>query len=354
MNKILEIKTINKKYEIIIKEKSIISFINKEKKFGKKIFIIIDNKLKYIIDNIKENYNTKIVKISGGEKIKSIEHYTKTTLELLKKKIDRDSTIIAIGGGSIGDLSGYITSTILRGVKFILIPTTLLSQVDSSIGGKNGINTIYGKNLIGTFFHPDKVIIDTSVLASLSKREIKSGYAEILKHALIKNKDFYSWLSTNFPKIIKLDKKFITHAITESIKIKKFFVESDEKEHLKNSSSRAMLNFGHTFGHALETLSKFNKLTHGEAISIGMAVESKISKNMKLISEEEYTDLINHLKDVGLPFEDSRISSDKFFNLMLSDKKNTHNKINLVLLKNIGLAFFNHGMTKKQILGLII
>ena len=201
--------------------------------------------------------------------------------------------LIAIGGGTIGDLTGFIASTILRGVKFILIPTTLLAQVDSSIGGKNGINTSFGKNLIGTFLQPDLVIVDPAALVTLSKREVRSGYSEILKHALIKDKIFYKWLSSNYNHVIKLNSKFITQAIIKSIKIKAFFVQNDEKEKLINDSSRAMLNFGHTFGHALELMNKYNnKLSHGEAVSIGMSLAAKISNKLNLITIQEYDDLI--------------------------------------------------------------
>ena len=345
MQKILNIKTSSKNYQILIKEKSILSCILQEKKRGGKIFIIIDNKTSYLIDELNDCEKIKIFKIRASEKIKSINNYTNLILKLINNKIDRNSTIIAIGGGTIGDLSGFIASTVLRGVNFILIPTTLLSQVDSSIGGKNGLNTNYGKNLIGTFFQPDKVIIDISVLKTLPLREIKSGYAEILKHAIIYNSKFYLWLCKNNSKIMTLEKKYITKAIIESIKIKRFYVQKDEEEKLVNSSSRAMLNFGHTFGHALEAMNKYtSKLTHGEAISIGMALAIKISKKLNKVSDRDYNDFIQHLKNVGLPFNDKRTNTNKFVNLMMADKKNTNNKINLILLNRIGSSYFERNI----------
>ena len=350
MKKIIKVKTSNISYNVIIEKKSIIKSILKVKKNHDKIFIIIDSKLKPLIKNIKDIKNINMIEIKANEKIKSIEDYYKISLSLLKLKIDRSSCIIAVGGGTIGDLVGFIASTILRGVKFILIPTTLLSQVDSSLGGKNGINTLYGKNLIGTFSNPHKVIIDPFILKSLSKKQIRSGYAEILKHALIRKSQFYSWLKKNYKKVLSLEDQFISIAIMESIKIKAYFIQKDEKEELTNSDSRAMLNFGHTFGHALEAMNNYNNnLSHGEAISIGMSLAAKVSYNLNNLSKSEYNELILHLKKVKLPYYDKRVKNNKIYNLMLSDKKNTNNKINLILLKRIGKAYFKRDLNKEEI-----
>ena len=348
MKKIIKITTINKKYSIIIEKNSILKFLNNEKKLKKKIFIIIDSKVSKILN--LNNSKINLININSSEKIKSIDHYWKIISILLKLKIDRHSTIIGIGGGTIGDLSGFIASTILRGVRFILVPTTLLAQVDSSIGGKNGINSKYGKNLIGTFMQPDKVIIDPNILASLSKREIKSGYAEILKHALIGDYIFYKWLESYYKKILNLNTEYLTKAIIKSVKVKAKFIESDEKENLTNTSSRAILNFGHTFGHALEAMNNYNqKITHGEAISIGMALASKISYKLKNISLLEYKNILLHLDNIGLPKYDKRIKSNKIYEIIKSDKKNTKEKINLILLDKIGKGYFEKGLTKAKI-----
>ena len=350
MKNIIQIKTSNNKYFIVVKENSIIPLIKIEKNSKKKIFIIIDKKVKYILNKIEKYKNINIIEINGSEKTKSIKNYWKIISLLLKLKIDRSSTLIAIGGGTVGDLSSFVASTILRGIRFVLVPTTLLSQVDSSIGGKNGINSPHGKNLIGTFFQPDKVIIDPKVLYSLSKRELKSGYAEILKHSLINDKTFFNWLIKYNSNILALDKQYITKAIVKSIKIKVKFVQYDEKETLTNSASRAMLNFGHTFGHALETMNSYNtRLTHGEAISIGMSFAAKISYKINNIKEFEYNMIVDHLKKIGLPHHDKRINSNKIYKLMQSDKKNTEGKINLVLLKRIGQAYFERGLNKERI-----
>lgn len=346
----INIKTKNHNCLILLKENSVLNSIKNEIKTNKKIFIIIDSKLSKLLNNKKIIKNTNIIKITGSEKIKSIDYFWKITEKLLKYKIDRSSTLIAIGGGTIGDLTGFVASTILRGIDFIMIPTTLLSQVDSSIGGKNGINSPYGKNLIGSYLQPRKVIIDPQLLLTLPLRELKSGYAEILKHALINDKIFYQWLDKNYYRIINLEKKFINKAIIESIKIKSKFIIKDEKEKLINSNSRAMLNFGHTFGHALELLNNYNnKLNHGEAISIGMALAAKISYKLKNISEFDYKNIIAHLNKVKLPFYSKQIKNNKMYNLMLSDKKNSNNKINLILLKKIGHAYFARGLDISKI-----
>ena len=230
MKQIIKIKIKTKNYNIIVENQSILHNLIRESKLGEKIFIIIDNKVKYLIADLPKKKNINIIKTNSGEKIKSINYFAEISLKLLKLKIDRSSTIIAIGGGTIGDLTGFIASTILRGVKFILIPTTLLAQVDSSIGGKNGINTSFGTNLIGTFFQPNLVIVDPSALSTLSKREVRSGYSEILKHALIKDKIFYKWLNANCNQVINLNSKFITKAIVSSIKIKSFLFKAMKKK----------------------------------------------------------------------------------------------------------------------------
>jgi len=354
MKKIIKIKTQNKRYSIVVENNSILSFIKSQNNLNGKVFIIIDKKIKAILKDFTKNKNMTIIEIAGSEKIKSISEYWKIILVLLRNKIDRSSCLIAIGGGTIGDLSGFIASTILRGINFYLIPTTLLSQVDSSIGGKNGINTFYGKNLVGTFLQPEKVIIDPIVLKSLTRRELKSGYAEIVKHALINDLKFYNWLDKHYNKVLNLDAGFIEEAIIRSIKIKCNFVEKDEKENLKNSNSRAMLNFGHTFGHALEVMNQYNKkLTHGEAISIGMICASKISFKLGNITNKQYNQIINHFKRVGLPCFDKRIKSKKIFELIKSDKKNMQQKINLILLKKIGKAYFERGLEIKKIKDLL-
>ena len=355
MKKQILIKTKSKKYKIFIENGSINTYLKSELRTDSKKFIIVDSKVSKKINKIiKNKKNVFLITVKGSEKLKSINSYWKIISKLLQKKIDRSSTIISIGGGTVGDLCGFISNTILRGVKFSLIPTTLLSQVDSSIGGKNGINSKYGKNLIGTFYQPDIVIIDPTILRSLPLKQLRTGYAEIVKHALINDKNFYIWLKKNLKNILLLKKNPLCYAILKSIKIKEKYVTSDEKEKLVNSSSRAMLNFGHTFGHALESINKYrSNLSHGEAISIGMILATKISYRMKNIRRSELDDIIYHFKQAGLPYSTKSMINNKLYKAITADKKNTNNKINLILLKKVGEAYYKRGLNITELKNLI-
>ena len=251
----------NKKLKTIItiKKNYISKFIANIAKKNERVFCIVDSKIKIDLKLIKYK-NIKIITFKCGEKIKTFDGYKNLSEKLIKSNINRKSVIIAIGGGTLGDLTGFVASTVLRGLEFFLIPTTLLSQVDSSIGGKNGINTNNGKNLIGTFYQPKEVLIDISILNSLPKKEIRSGYAEIIKHALIKDYSFFCWLEKNANKLLNLNKSILEKAIYKSIMIKLFYVRRDEKEFLINSNCRAMLNFGHTIRQHLSEKEEINCL----------------------------------------------------------------------------------------------
>ena len=213
MKKIINLSNKTFKTKIIIKRNYFESYLNNLEKNKKKIYFLVDNKVKYLVKNLLKKKKFKFIFVKSGEQIKNIEYYYNISQKLLSYKIDRDSILVSIGGGTLGDLGGFVASTILRGLEYRMIPTTLLSQVDSSIGGKNGINTDYGKNLIGTFYHPQEVLIDTEILKSLKIREIKAGYAEIVKHSLIKNINFFSWLEENYKKIFKLNSSILEEAI---------------------------------------------------------------------------------------------------------------------------------------------
>ena len=336
------------KTKILIKKNSIINFVLNIAKNNEKVFCVIDSKIKSKF-NFNKDKNVKIISMHCGEEIKNLNVYKNFSEILIKNNINRRSVLIAIGGGTLGDLAGFVASTILRGLDFYLIPTTLLSQVDSSIGGKNGINTIHGKNMLGTFYQPKEVLIDIAVLKSLPKREIKSGYAEIIKHALIKDYSFFCWLEKNSNKLFNLNKSILEKAIYKSIMIKLYYVKKDEKELLLNSNSRAMLNFGHTIGHAIESHYNFKKLNHGEAISIGMITEAKISNYLDLLSDSELERIINHFKNNGLKVFDKILLSKSILKQLTKDKKNYLKYINFSLVNKIGSSLFYRKLDRKKV-----
>jgi len=308
----------------------------------KKICIISDNKLpkillKKLISSLK-NYDLKIHNISASEKTKSINIANKIIEGLLKDNFNRSDCIIALGGGVLGDLSAFISNLTKRGMKFVNIPTTLLAQVDASLGGKTGVNSSHGKNLIGTFYQPDFVISDVSILKSLHQREIISGYGEILKHSLISDRKFFFWLSKNGKKIIEeRNNPALIKAIIKSCKIKSKIINKDEKE----LNTRMILNFGHTFAHGFEGAKNFsNKLKHGEAVLLGMIIASELSNKKKILSLKELLLIKKHyfnlklLSNIKKKFKKKEINKIIYF--MKKDKKNTDEKINLILLKKIG------------------
>ncbi len=234
----------------------------------------------------------------------------------------------------IGDISGYVASSYLRGIQFIQIPTTLLSQVDSSVGGKTAINIAAGKNLVGAFYNPKGVIIETSVLKTLPKREFKAGLAEVIKYALIKNRPLFSLLKLHAKKILSMDPHIIEEIIYASIKTKAEIVTKDEKE----NGIRAILNFGHTFGHAIEAHGNYKKILHGEAVAKGMKVASKISYLENLISQKEYTEVISLLEMFEFDLSLKQYKYGELKPYIFRDKKVRKGKLNIVLLNKISNA----------------
>ena len=343
-NKII-IKTKSKIYPIYFGN-NILSTMDKLLKTNipnvKKICIVSDNKLpkiflKKLIKSLKK-YDLKIYKLLANEKTKSLNVAYKIIEKLLINNFNRSDCVIALGGGVLGDLSAFVSNLTKRGLKFVNIPTTLLAQVDASIGGKTGINSEQGKNLIGTYYQPDFVVSDVSMLKSLPRREIISGYGEILKHSLILDRKFFFWLFKNGKKIInKKNNILLTKAIIQSCKIKSNIVGKDEKE----KNLRMILNFGHTFAHAFEKAKNFSKkLNHGEAVLLGMMIASELSNKKKLLSFKELSLIKEHyfrlklFKNINQLFKKSEIS--KIVHFMKKDKKNINEKISLILLSKIG------------------
>ena len=353
----LNIKTKSQKYPILIGSNLISNISNIIKKnsieFTNCLLIVDTNVSKNIIIKLKKSLNKKKIDtflFKANEKNKNINYVNKILEVLLRKNFSRDDCIISIGGGITGDISSFAASLFKRGIKFINIPTTLLSQVDSSIGGKTGVNTKYGKNLVGSFYQPNLVISDIQFLKTLPKREIICGYGEILKHSIIANKNFYNFLNKNNKKVLKLFSPFIEKAIYESCKIKKAVVEKDEKE----KGLRKILNFGHTFAHAYEaSLGYSKKLNHGEAVILGLKTALNFSLKKKFLNKNEHKSIINHIYDCNLPFSLNKYfkikDSEKILKFMLKDKKNNSSKISLVLLKKIGYPLIDQKYTKKNL-----
>jgi len=311
--------------------------------------------LKSITSSFKKKIPYYFVSIPAGEKNKNLYQVNKILDLLTKENFNRQDTVVALGGGVIGDISGFAASIFKRGISFVQIPTTLLSQVDSSVGGKTGVNNKYGKNLIGTFYQPKFVLIDTLTLKSLPKREMVSGFAEILKYSLIMNKPFFAWLNSHGKNIInRSSSKDIINAIFISCKSKAIIVAKDEKE----QGIRAILNFGHTLGHALESHLKYSKkLNHGEAIIIGMRIASKISHQLGFLTSKELEMIKNIYEKLNLtasikPYVKSNQIS-QFIEIMKKDKKNNNNYINLILLKQIGKAFIYKTQVEKTYLPIL-
>ena len=353
----LIIKTKSETYPIIIGNnlvKNISQIFKKNSIKFNKCLLVIDKKVpkrivSIITKSLKRKKNFKYY-FDANEKNKNQNQVHKILEILLKKNFSRQDCLITIGGGITGDVGGFAASLFKRGLQFINIPTTLLSQVDSSVGGKTGVNTKQGKNIIGSFYQPKIVLSDSRFLKSLSHREIICGYAEILKHSLIKDKNFYNFLKKNFSKILELKSPFIEKAIYKSCKIKKNVVEKDEKE----KGLRKILNFGHTFAHAYEaTLGYSKKLNHGEAVILGIKSATKFSFDQKLIKKIEYDSIVKHINNIKQTLNIQKYFSlndlNKILSFMIKDKKNNSERINLILLKKIGITLINNRYDNKKL-----
>ena len=353
----LNVKTNSDNYPIIIGSnliKNISSHLSKNSVIFNQCLLVIDKNVpKKLINKISQGLKKKKIfkfNFDANEKNKNIKIVNKILKILLNKNFSRQDCLITVGGGITGDVGGFAASLYKRGLNFINIPTTLLSQVDSSIGGKTGVNTKEGKNLIGSFYQPKMVISDTEFLKSLPKREIICGYGEIFKHSLILNKNFFKYLNINWSKVLNLKSPFIEKAIYESCKIKKTIVEKDENE----KNIRKVLNFGHTFAHAFEaSLGYSKKLNHGEAVILGIVTALQFSLSVKLIKNNQFKFIINHIVKAGLPsnIKDyfSKKDLNKILNFMTKDKKNSSKKINLILLKKIGSAVIDNEYSNTKI-----
>ena len=353
----LIVKTKSKKYPIIIGSNiinEIPSILKSNNIFFEKSLIIVDTKVpKKKLNLLQKTITSKKTIIhffNASEKNKNLKSINLILNKLFKYNFNRNDCIVSLGGGITGDVSGFVASIFKRGIKFINIPTTLLSQVDSSIGGKTGVNNKYGKNLIGSFMQPDLVISDINMLTSLPKREVICGYGEILKHSIINSKNTFNYLNKNYIKILNLKSPFIEKTIAESCKIKRKIVQQDEKE----KNLRKILNLGHTFAHAYEAaLSYSKKLNHGEAVILGIMSSANFSFENKFLNKKDYEKIMKHLIKLKIPSNLNHYFKKKHINLIIkymkSDKKNNTSKINLILIKKIGKVLLGLTFNIKKI-----
>ena len=351
MAKIISVGKGHSKYNVIIaknaltKKNLIPSLKNKNK-----ILVVTDSGIpkKYIKDLkdiLKGSKKVYIYTIEKGEKSKSFSTYSKILEKLADLKFDRSDAMIAFGGGMIGDITGFCAATYLRGIDFIQIPTTLLAQVDSSVGGKTAINIIQGKNLVGSFYNPIQVLISTKYLESLPDHEYKSGMGEVVKYALIGNKKLNNYMQLNSDAIKKKRLNALEHIIEESIKSKAKIVTSDEKE----KGIRAILNFGHTFGHAIEAFEKYKGITHGAAVTLGMIIAGKISFYEGHIRSHQLDNMINLIESLGLNTNYSKYKFNDLKKYILNDKKVSEGKLNLILINQSGSAFITNKYNSRNL-----
>lgn len=279
--------------------------------------------------------------LKPGEKTKDFDNLMTTVDHVLSSKLERGDAVLALGGGVIGDLAGFAAGIVRRGMRFIQVPTSLLAQVDSSVGGKTGINSRHGKNLVGVFHQPDLVLADTSVLDTLSEREFRAGYAEVAKYGLIDKPEFFGWLERNWRQVFAGGPER-SQAIAVSCKAKASVVAADERE----GGVRALLNLGHTFGHALEAATEFDsrRLVHGEGVAIGMVLAHRFSARLNLASPDDADRVARHLEEVGLPTKLSDIegelpATDILLEHIAQDKKVKRGKLTFILTRGIGQSF---------------
>ncbi|MBU0671843.1 MAG: 3-dehydroquinate synthase [Candidatus Margulisbacteria bacterium] len=331
----------------------------KDEQLGKKIFIITDPLVNDLYgDKLRsglKGFTHQTLEVPCGERYKNLKMASSLYDQLVKSAAHRDSVIIALGGGVIGDLAGFVAATYMRGINLIQVPTTLLAQVDAAIGGKTGVNHSRGKNLIGAFYQPKKVYIDIQALSTLPARELRTGLAEVVKYGVIEDADFFKFLEANShhlntkafesPDTLRAALKVWQIIVAESAKIKAKVVAKDETE----TGLRMILNYGHTIGHAIEALTRYKAYNHGEAVAIGMVAAARIANRMKMINQEAVLRIVNLLEKLGLPIEVKGLSAKKIINALQIDKKVREGKVQFVLPEKIGKVVIRNNLALKTI-----
>ena len=339
------------KYQIHIKGKNFSKTIfNKDIGKNNKVLIITDSGVpKKHIRKIKDIITCKkvnVLTLNQGEKSKSFASFQKIMNMLFNMNFDRSDSLIALGGGVVGDITGFCAATYLRGINYIQVPTTLLAQVDSSIGGKTAINVPQGKNLIGSFYNPKFVLISTDFLKTLPREQYESGLGEVIKYAFIGNKKLKKIIEDNAKKITERNEKILKTIIEESIKTKSKIVTKDEKE----NGIRAILNFGHTFGHAIEAHHGYKKITHGAAITMGMVIAAKVSLFEGHIKDQQLENIISVIKSLGLKADHKKYKYSDLRKYMKIDKKVSDGQLNLILIDKNFNAFKTSNFNNKNII----
>ncbi len=321
--------------------------------FSRKIAVISNPVVHGLYGNVlaqsltDEGYELTEILVPDGEEYKTLEWAGKIYGELLKTQLDRRSAIIALGGGVIGDLAGFAASTYMRGIAVIQVPTTLLAQVDSSVGGKTGVNHPLGKNMIGTFWQPSLVWMDLDTLRTLPERELVAGLAEVIKYGVIRDSKLFQYLETNRDRIMNLDQQALLHIVKRSCEIKADVVSRDERE----SGLRAILNYGHTIGHAIETVTGYKKYLHGEAIAIGMFAEAVLSNRLRYADEDDVHRIRALIESYGLPVAiPADIDLQNTLSAIQIDKKAVKGKLTCILPETIGSVKIAADFTAEDVL----
>jgi len=285
------------------------------------------------------------VVLEDGEQAKCWENVDRICDALLASRVGRDGLLVALGGGVIGDLAGFAAAVYQRGIDFLQVPTTLLAQVDSSVGGKTAINHARGKNMIGAFHQPIGVISDVASLDTLPDRELRAGLAEVIKHAAALDSAFFDWLERNVSRLVKRDRDALVHAIRRCCELKAGVVAEDERE----AGRRALLNFGHTFGHAIELAAGYGSWLHGEAVAAGMVMGAELSRRLGLVPAEDVERLRELIRLAGLPVKGPPLAPDRLVELMATDKKAVQGKVRFVLLESLGRASLRGGVAAELV-----